>query len=663
MKLRFPLAAAILVPVALTIAATAVVVMVLAAISNMATVQQTLADRQDEMIEVLTQQFAGSVRFAKMDAVQQSFEQYQADPDFGLTAAGAVDAQGKPILEFGDDPAEVKASLAAASEALASQHTVSIRSGSHHIAAVPAYFGKDNEVVGAIVMNWDLSIHDAAIVSQQLTNGLIALGVAAVAIVALALFLMRHVTMPMRRLTRISTALVEGDLDIAITGTARGDELGDMARAVEVFRANSQKVRDLTDEEAARILNDKAARQRMMAELQGAFGKVVDAAIAGDFSRRVAADFPDDELNSLAGSVNALVETVDRGLGETAEVMSSLAETNLTRRMTGEYQGAFARLKADTNRVAENLSAIATKLKRTSFDLKTATGEILSGANDLSERTTKQAATIEETSAAMEQLAETVQQNAKRAGDAATNAGSVTLAAEDGGQVMHEATAAMERITTSSSKISSIIGMIDDIAFQTNLLALNASVEAARAGEAGKGFAVVAIEVRRLAQSAAQASAEVKTLIEQSGSEVSTGSRLVAQAAAKLEVMVAEARKNNDLLEGIARESRDQASAIDEVTVAIRQMDEMTQHNAALVEETNAAIEQTEAQAVELDRIVEIFDLGEDAQLLRTPVTATPPARSGKRALLKSVTEKVANASKSYLSDGNTALDREWSEC
>ena len=174
---------------------------------------------------------------------------------------------------------------------------------------------------------------------------------------------------------------------------------------------------------------------------------------------------------------------------------------------------------------------------------------------------------------------------------------------------MAQATEAMERITASSSKISNIIGLIDDIAFQTNLLALNASVEAARAGDAGKGFAVVAVEVRRLAQSAASASSDVKALIETSSGEVGAGTRLVAEAAAKLEAMLDAAKANSALMDGIARDSREQASAIEEVSVAVRQMDEMTQHNAALVEQTNAAIEQTEAQASELDRIVDVFKL------------------------------------------------------
>ena len=247
------------------------------------------------------------------------------------------------------------------------------------------------------------------------------------------------------------------------------------------------------------------------------------------------------------------------------------------------------------------------KLRDTSRSLRTATGEILTGANDLAERTTRQAATIEETSAAMEVLSSTILQNAKAAQDASTVAASATESAERGGQVMRDANEAMDRITASSAKISNIIGLIDDIAFQTNLLALNASVEAARAGDAGKGFAVVAVEVRRLAQSAASASTEIKQLIELSKTEVAGGSRLVAEAAQRLEEMLSAIRQNNSLMENIARDNRSQAAGIEEVSAAVRQMDEMIQHNAALVEETNAAIEQTEAQAVELDQVVEIF--------------------------------------------------------
>jgi len=498
----------------------------------------------------------------------------------------------------------------------------------------------------------------------NMRNMMVLIGAGLLAVVAAAgLLFSRTITRPITRLTETMKQVAEGRLDLDVPGGERQDELGAMAQAVEVFRENGRRVHELTEAEAAQALASQEARARMMVTLQRAFGDVVDAAVAGDFSKRVDAQFSDAELNGLAGSVNRLVETVERGLDETGAVLSALADADLTSRVEGDYQGAFARLKADTNAVAEKLGEIVGQLRTTSGALKIATGEILSGANDLSERTTKQAATIEETSAAMEQLASTVLQNADRANDASRKALDVSHAAEEGGQVMAEATQAMDRITASSAKISNIIGLIDDIAFQTNLLALNASVEAARAGDAGKGFAVVAVEVRRLAQSAASASSDVKALIEQSSSEVSGGSRLVTQAADKLTSMLEAIRGNNAALEAIARDSRDQASAIEEVSSAVRTMDEMTQHNAALVEETNAAIEQTEAQASELDRIVDIFTVSAAQAAGRPrpePARAEPPAPGGVRGMQ----DKLKAVARTYLKRGNTALkaDADWSE-
>jgi methyl-accepting chemotaxis protein len=487
----------------------------------------------------------------------------------------------------------------------------------------------------------------------EMRNMMLGIAAALLGLVAAGgLLFSRTITKPISRLTQTMESLAEGQLETEVVGANRSDELGAMAKAVEVFKQNALRVTEMTEEERAASAQRRVDRTRMMEDLQTAFGAVVDAAVAGDFSRRVETSFPDQELNTLAKSVNMLVETVDRGVSETGEVLAALAQTDLTQRVSGEYEGAFKRLKDDTNAVAEKLSVIVSQLRDTSRALKTATGEILSGANDLSERTTRQAATIEETSAAMEQLAATVLSNAQKAQDASDVASSVTQTAEESGQVMHQATEAMERITTSSGKISNIIGLIDDIAFQTNLLALNASVEAARAGEAGKGFAVVAVEVRRLAQSAAEASRDVKVLIEQSGTEVKGGSKLVADAAGKLEAMLSAARNSNALMDGIAGESRKQATAIEEVNAAVRTMDEMTQHNAALVEETNAAIEQTEAQAVELDRIVEVFRV-EDA-----PRTQVEVPRGG----IKGLQDRVKKAAKSYLSHGNTAVKDDWSE-
>ncbi|MBO9590775.1 MAG: HAMP domain-containing protein [Devosia sp.] len=485
----------------------------------------------------------------------------------------------------------------------------------------------------------------------------LAIGAAAVlALIALGLvwFGAGFISGPIQKMTAIMRELAQGKYDLDVPYQQGKDEIGNMARAVEVFRENGLKISQMTEAEAARIIADEQQRRAMMTDLQAAFGEVVDAAIAGDFTKRVHAEFPDAELNSLARSVNSLVETVDSGVSETGIVLGALAKTDLTVRMQGNFSGAFAKLKNDANAVAETLSDVVGQLKQTSRSIKTATGEILSGANDLSERTTKQAATIEETSAAMEQLAHTVLQNADRARDANADAQLVSRTAEEGGEVMSRATKAMEQISTSSGKISNIIGLIDDIAFQTNLLALNASVEAARAGDAGKGFAVVAVEVRRLAQSAAQASSDVKALIEASSGEVGAGTKLVAEAAAKLAAMLEAARSNSALMEGMARDSREQAAAIEEVTVAVRQMDEMTQHNAALVEQTNAAIEQTEAQASELDRIVAVFHT-DDRSAAPQPV-ASKPSRPAPR---PASTQKAASA---YLSQGNAAISADWDE-
>jgi len=515
-------------------------------------------------------------------------------------------------------------------------------SSGSYLAGIKPMRSINGDLLGAIMVGTPIAAVVAA-ADATIAPILLVGGAALVGFGLIGFVLSRLITRPIPQLARAMESIASGDYETHVPYATQGNEVGAMARAVEVFRENGLRVSQMTEAEAARIIAEQENRQQMMAQLQMAFGEVVDAAVAGDFSRQVTVEFPDPELNALASSVNNLVSTFNRGVTEIGEVLGAMADTDLTRRMRGDYEGAFARLKSDVNAVADKLTEVVSQLRHTSGSLKTATGEILSGANDLSERTTRQAATIEETSAAMEQLASTVMQNAQRANEASANAAQVTRTAEDSGQVMDQATEAMERITQSSAKISNIIGMIDDIAFQTNLLALNASVEAARAGEAGKGFAVVAVEVRRLAQSAAGASAEVKALIEQSADEVRSGSKLVGDAAGKLKSMLDAARGNLGLLESIATDSREQASAIEEVTTAVRTMDEMTQHNAALVEETNAAIEQTEAQASELDRIVEIFRLDQPVAPVAVRRTEAPAPRQQRLA-----------------THGNAALAEDW---
>ena len=522
-----------------------------------------------------------------------------------------------------------------------------------------------NAVSDALLAQVNMNVAGADQEAQRASGTVSSVIILTIAIFAVALavavaglvFVTKGVIKPLVTITGRIKTLAEGDMQSEIPYAGRHDEIGMISGAVEVFRQNALKVEEMNAEEAVRA-DQTRVRAESMTQLMDSLAEVVNAAVDGDFTQRIRLTAADEDLQAVANNVNNLLSTVDEGVSETGTVLSALAEADLTLRMKGSYKGAFDKLKSDTNAVADKLSDIVGQLRRTSGGLRSATGEILAGTNDLSERTTKQAATVEETSAAMEQLAATVAQNAERAEEASLKSRSMSQTAEEGGEVMSQANQAMEQITNSSSKIANIVGLMEDIAFQTNLLALNASVEAARAGEAGKGFAVVAVEVRRLAQSSAEASSEVKQLIEQSGSEVANGSQLVASATEKLEAILEAVMANNELMGGIAKESREQASAITEVNVAVRQMDEMTQHNAALVEQTNAAIEQTEAQAADLDRIVDIFRVSDGAAPKRTAPVASAAAPEAKPGVLK----KIASGAKALLTQGNAAVDQDWDE-
>jgi len=479
--------------------------------------------------------------------------------------------------------------------------------------------------------------------------------------IALAAVTARWLGRAFANLTTTMRTLVDGQYDITIAGTDAANELGDMARALETFRDNGQQVAAAEAEKAANA-SQTQARAEMMARFQSAFDGVIAQAMQGDFTGRIDDRYGDPEIDRISDNLNAMLGAVEEALGEAEQVLDALARADLRQRMLGAYAGAFDRLKTSTNNVADKLADMVTELRDTSRALKTATSEILSGANDLSERTTRQAATIEETSATMEQMASTVSLNADRAREASASTEKVTKVVQASSAVMDEATSAMSAIETSSGKISNIIGLIDDIAFQTNLLALNASVEAARAGEAGKGFAVVAVEVRRLAQSAAEASSEVKALIEQSADEVRNGTRLVADVAGRLAEIIEGVQQTAGVMETIASDSQAQASGIGEVNVAVRQMDEMTQHNAALVEEMNASIEQTEGQATKLDTIVATFTLADStaarAAKPARPAPATSPARA-QPADARGLLGKVQKAAKTYF--GGAAAE-DWNE-
>lgn len=349
---------------------------------------------------------------------------------------------------------------------------------------------------------------------------------------------------------------------------------------------------------------------------------VVRAVAAGDFSKDIKIEGKEGFMLSLAQSINKLKGTVSDVFGDVAMALSSLAKGNLSYQIEKDYEGAFEKVKQDANSTMKHLRQIVNDITIVSNEIASASTEIASGSSDLSQRTENQASSLEETAASMEEMATTVNQNADNAQQANSLAISARTAAEQGGDIVDRAVSAMSSIEESSEKVSDIIGVIDEIAFQTNLLALNAAVEAARAGEAGKGFAVVAQEVRTLAQRSGEAAKDIKKLILESNTQVHDGVELVGNTGQSLNHIVESVKQLADIVSEMAAATREQASGVGEINAAITQMDEMTQQNAALVEESSASARSLEDQSEKLMQLMSFFAKN------KTPVSSEPQAKS-----------------------------------
>ncbi len=339
---------------------------------------------------------------------------------------------------------------------------------------------------------------------------------------------------------------------------------------------------------------------------------IVEYAQAGDLSRRIVMAGKSGFLAALAEGINALVDVSERVISDTQRVLGAMARGDLSETIDADYLGVFDQLKQDANATVANLTEVTSKIKSGAGEVGSGAKEIAQGNTDLSQRTEQQAANLEQTASSMEQMTATTRQNADNARQANQLASGAREQAETGGKVVNHTVSAMIEINTSSRQIADIIGVIDEIAFQTNLLALNAAVEAARAGEQGKGFAVVASEVRNLAQRSATAAKEIKTLIEDSVGKVDEGSRLVDESGRTLEQIVSSVKKVSDIVAEIAAASAEQSTGIDQVNKAITQMDQMTQQNAALVEQAAAASEALTEQATGLNELVSFFSIGQN---------------------------------------------------
>jgi methyl-accepting chemotaxis protein len=429
---------------------------------------------------------------------------------------------------------------------------------------------------------------DAAAAQSSTRLGILVVLAVMLAIIILIVWIMViAVAAPVARMTEVMRRLAERDTSVQIPGIGRRDEIGAMASAVQVFKDNAIERVRLEGEAAVFQTN----LDRKLQETQAAFEA------AGQAQKDV-------------------VDALKSGL-------SDLAAGNLTVRISRAVAQEYESLKIDFNSAMESLQKTMTSIASNTMGVKAGASEITKASDDLSRRTEQQAASLEQTAAALDQITATVQKTAEGAKTARDLVNAARQDAEESGRVVGETVKAMGGIETSSREIGNIIGVIDEIAFQTNLLALNAGVEAARAGEAGRGFAVVATEVRALAQRSADAAKEIKMLISTSGTQVETGVKLVGDTGNALSRIVEQVTRLNGLVMDIAASAQEQATGLGQVNSAVNAMDQTTQQNAAMVEQSTAASHGLAHEAEELARLVGQFSIGAVEQ-------AQPAASAGR---------------------------------
>ncbi len=336
---------------------------------------------------------------------------------------------------------------------------------------------------------------------------------------------------------------------------------------------------------------------------------VIDAAMQGDFAQRIDMSRLTPETRAVANALYEVYGNLDGYFRDIDAVLRALAQGDLTRRMPKGHRGVFEGVAGSVNETIDRLAELVGRIRDTGEALRDATADIATGSGALSSRAESQAASLEQTAATMEQMASTVKSNAENTVRSNSQASDASARAAEGRVVVSQAVDAMDLIEKSATRIADITSLIDSIAFQTNLLALNASVEAARAGDAGRGFAVVASEVRTLAQRSADAARDIKGLIAESSTHVEQGVMLVQKSGHALDSIAVSIAELAESIDEIASASREQSAGVEEISTAVMRMDEMTQQNAGLAEQSAAAARGLEGRARELGELVGFFRL------------------------------------------------------